>query len=307
MKNWQKLMIAAFIVIGANGCTAVKGFEDVEALNEFHAVGSPFTQALAAEYRNFSNYELDRMYDHPDALHFTRKGLAAAQGTPVLPEPVTDWNLSPEYILELGTARGELINILNSGAREIAPKEAAIAQVKFDCWVEQQEERWQKGDIAACKSRFYEALKALDLALHPAPESEIITAPPAVAADLAGQPASNTAVMKPGDAMYLVFFDFDSSVLGSSGEKVIEAVAGEISKQKLDGVTIVGHADSSGPQAYNSKLSLRRADAVKKALMARGVPEALIKTDGRGEDDLLVKTPDGVREPANRRAQITFQ
>jgi OOP family OmpA-OmpF porin len=62
------------------GCTAFSSFSEVDALNEAEAKGSPFTQTLAAEYRTYANTELKDMFDYPDALHFARKGLAAAAG-----------------------------------------------------------------------------------------------------------------------------------------------------------------------------------------------------------------------------------
>ena len=52
---------------------------------------------------------------------------------------------------------------------------------------------------------------------------------------------------------------------------------------------------------------MKRANSVRDALIERGVDATLIKVEGRGEDELLVQTADGVREPANRRAQITFE
>ena len=70
---------------------------------------------------------------------------------------------------------------------------------------------------------------------------------------------------------------------------------------------VVGHTDSSGSTRYNDKLSKRRANSVKDGLVARGVPAEWIREESRGESDLLVKTADNVREPANRRAQITLE
>ena len=87
-----------------SGCTAFTSFSEVEALNDAKPVGSPFTQSLATEYRDFSNNELKSNFDYPDALHFARKGLAAASGEAVLPEPVADWNLSEKHLQELGAA-----------------------------------------------------------------------------------------------------------------------------------------------------------------------------------------------------------
>ena len=69
-------------------------------------------------------------------------------------------------------------------------------------------------------------------------------------------------------------------------------------------ISIVGHADRSGSDAYNIRLSQRRAAAVGQALAAGGVPSDTISTSGVGESQPLVPTPDGVREPSNRRAEI---
>ena len=55
------------------------------------------------------------------------------------------------------------------------------------------------------------------------------------------------------------------------------------------------------------RLSVRRADAVKAELVRLGVPAANITTIGRGQEDLLVPTKDGVREPQNRRVEIQLR
>lgn len=113
--------------------------------------------------------------------------------------------------------------------------------------------------------------------------------------------------MKPEDAMYLVFFDFDQSVVGPGGANVLDAVAQEINGRNLNAVSIVGHTDSSGSNKYNDRLAMKRANAVRDALVKRGVNAAVLRVEGRGESELLVQTADDVREPANRRAQITFE
>ncbi|SKA31105.1 OmpA family protein, partial [Enhydrobacter aerosaccus] len=63
----------------------------------------------------------------------------------------------------------------------------------------------------------------------------------------------------------------------------------------------------SGPESYNMALSLRRANAVKDALVRNGVPATAISVVGKGEQGLLVPTADGVREPQNRRVVIEIQ
>ncbi len=71
-------------------------------------------------------------------------------------------------------------------------------------------------------------------------------------------------------------------------------------------VVLAGHADRSGSAQYNVGLSQRRADAVRSYLAGRGVADGAIRTEAFGESRPLVETADGVREPQNRRVEITF-
>ncbi|MBP2226899.1 OmpA family protein [Azospirillum agricola] len=103
---------------------------------------------------------------------------------------------------------------------------------------------------------------------------------------------------------YLVFFDWDKSVVTPAADRVIGDAVAAISKSGGARIHVVGHTDSSGSPAYNQRLSIRRADAVKKALVAKGIPAANVTTEGKGEGQLLVQTGPNVREPSNRRAQI---
>ena len=299
MKIFRGIAMAA-AVLAVSACSNFNQHSELEALNEVQAVGSPFTQALTAENRDFANREMNEMFDYPDALHFARKGLAAAGGEVVMPEPISDWNLLPHHMEELATARSRMIVAFDLGARDIAPQPAAIAQARFDCWIEQQEENWQNNDITFCKAQFMEAMAALEGMLGPVP----VKAPPPPA-PVAAMPEAEP--MRPEDAMYLVFFDFDSSNVGAGGHNVLDAVAEEAKSRSMNMIRVVGHTDSSGSKTYNSRLANRRANTVRDALTQRGVDASLIKTEGRGEDELLVQTQDNVREPANRRAQITFE
>jgi OOP family OmpA-OmpF porin len=296
MKNLRGISLLA-VIVALSGCNGYKSHSEVEALNQANAVGSPFTQALSAEYRDFANREQNIEFDYPDALHFARKGLAAAAGEVVLPEPVSDWNLKPEHIEELSAARASLVAALDRGARETNAKAAATAQSRFDCWIEQQEENWQTSEILSCKSQFADAMNALGGMIAPPADDAM---PPVTAG------AAPVTPMAPEDAKYLVFFDFDSAKVDAGGNSVLDSVAAEIAKQRVTGVNVVGHADASGPKSYNKRLSAKRANAVRDALAAHGIDAGLLAIDSKGEDALMVPTPDGVREPANRRVEITF-
>jgi OmpA-OmpF porin, OOP family len=69
---------------------------------------------------------------------------------------------------------------------------------------------------------------------------------------------------------------------------------------------VVGHTDTSGGVAYNLRLSERRAKAVADALVSLGVPGETMNIDWKGKTDLAVQTPDGVKEPLNRRTTIAI-
>lgn len=106
---------------------------------------------------------------------------------------------------------------------------------------------------------------------------------------------------------YLVFFDWDKADITPVSDKIIGDAAAAAGKVRAVSVHVIGHTDTSGTPAYNQKLSLRRADAVRKALTAKGVPAKLITVEGKGETQLLVQTAENVREPSNRRAQILIR
>ena len=73
------------------------------------------------------------------------------------------------------------------------------------------------------------------------------------------------------------------------------------------GVVLVGKADRAGSDQYNMRLSQRRADAVRDALIRDGVPRDRIETRWVGEREPPVPTPDNVREPRNRVVEINLR
>lgn len=293
-------LIAGIALLGA--CDLQK-FSEVDALNAVQAVGSPFTQKLTAEYRSYTNQQLEEG-DNADGLHFARKGLASARGDVVMPEQTDDWNIvSVAHLDELANGRARLVNVYDLGAREVQPDLSAVAQARYDCWIEEQEEHGTE-TVSFCKKEFLDALQQLEAALpgQLPPPAPAVEAPVAAPFDVdPSQP------IKTEDAVYLVFFDFDKSTIGAGANSVLDAVATEVKGRSLNVINVVGHADTSGSNEYNRRLALRRANAVRDALIQRGVDGNLLRVESRGEEDLLVQTPDGVREPANRRGEITFQ
>ena len=103
---------------------------------------------------------------------------------------------------------------------------------------------------------------------------------------------------------FIVFFNFDKSDLTPEAQAVIAEAAAAFASTGSVSVAVVGHTDTVGSAAYNLPLSQRRAASVKAGLVANGVPDGAISTDGRGFSEPLVATGPGVKEPQNRRATI---
>ena len=106
---------------------------------------------------------------------------------------------------------------------------------------------------------------------------------------------------------FMVFFDWDRYNLSQQALSTIQQAADTFRSTGSARITTTGHADRSGPDNYNMALSLRRANAVKDALVRDGVPAGAIQVIGKGETQPLVPTADGVREPQNRRVEIVLQ
>jgi iron complex outermembrane receptor protein len=105
---------------------------------------------------------------------------------------------------------------------------------------------------------------------------------------------------------YLVFFDFNKSDLTAQATQIVDQAASNAGPAKVTRLTVTGHTDTVGSDAYNMRLSRRRAESVAARLEKDGIPSSEIEIVAKGKRDLLVPTADGVREPQNRRVQIVY-
>jgi len=80
-----------------------------------------------------------------------------------------------------------------------------------------------------------------------------------------------------------VLFDFDRADVKADGKSKLDDLAGKVRGVNLEVVIAIGHADSIGSDAYNQRLSVRRAEAVKAYLVSRGIEANRVYTEGKGE------------------------
>ena len=105
---------------------------------------------------------------------------------------------------------------------------------------------------------------------------------------------------------YLVFFDFNKSDLTPQAVSIVNQAAANAGPAKVTQLTVTGHTDTVGSDAYNMRLSRRRAESVAAQLEKDDIASSEIQIVAKGKRDLLVPTADGVKEPQNRRVQIVY-
>jgi OOP family OmpA-OmpF porin len=105
---------------------------------------------------------------------------------------------------------------------------------------------------------------------------------------------------------YEVLFETGSAEIIPAGRAVVDQVIADAKVMPKARIVLTGHTDRAAPDGFNLGLSLRRAEAVRDALIAGGVSAELISVQGRGERETAVPTADGQPEQANRRVVIIF-
>jgi outer membrane protein OmpA-like peptidoglycan-associated protein len=105
---------------------------------------------------------------------------------------------------------------------------------------------------------------------------------------------------------YIVFFDFDKAAITPEAARVIQQAAAAAKSAGSARIDLTGHTDLSGSAKYNQVLSQKRGDAVKAQLAQLGIAADQIVVVAKGKSSPMVPTPDGVREPQNRRVEIVL-
>jgi OOP family OmpA-OmpF porin len=269
--------VVGLAIIGA--CSNADLIRDVERAQ---VSGDEFSRQLHSEYVALAKTE-EAEGDHRDSKHFALKAKTAAQGKPVVAD---DWHwrdirgTSDEA--ELKAARGELNEALESGAGTRSPKAAARAQRMYECWIQEAEEDSQPWDINQCRDGFKLAMAEIG----PPPQEE-----------------QKAMVAAPASKELTVYFKFDSDELVEDSRKELSEIMKNVEGNKPEAVQITAYTDLVGTEAYNKKLSERRAEKIEQLLKGAGVSS--VSTSAMGQSNPVVDTKKA--NQLNRRAVISYQ
>lgn len=106
---------------------------------------------------------------------------------------------------------------------------------------------------------------------------------------------------------FVLFFVENKDELTEESRRQFDRIKSEVARRPVPDVLVVGHTDAVGSHQVNDALGMQRAQAVRAALIAVGIPDADIQAISRGKRAPAVPTADGVAESRNRRVEIVIR
>lgn len=321
------------------GCVGDTTYDD---LNNLEPIGSPYSVALFKNYsylaRSFGseNAPQAQAFDADGSISLTgdentipsiasvyaQKALAAGKGDDeVMPE------IAPEGDVRAENLRIQLLHDLEDG-RDKAPEDAARAQADYDCWVLNRRVPALAKASQTCERSFTQSLAKLDREVQSSSDTDISDASASGAApDNASSSANGAAAdtsqattapsaptpppvqtatatqATPAPGTFTVLFAAKSAKLAIDQMAVVNQAITAARNGRQTHITVVGHCDN----AENSKrLALKRAEAVKAAMVALGARSEAVSATGVGKDEAIAQTADAAGQAQNRAAVITL-
>jgi len=203
----------------------------------------------------------------------------------------------------------------------VAPMSAVFAQSpattapgRIDNWRNVDGNVWKNGTREYCwRDNFWTPATAIaecDGALKPVVAEVAPPPPPPAPAPVAPPPPAPAPVVAPVPSSEKVtyaadaFFDFDKAILKPEAKTKLDDLVSKTKDINLEVIIAVGHTDSVGTDAYNDKLSVRRAESIKTYLTSKGVEANRVYTEGKGKKQPVADNKTAEGRAKNRRVEI---
>ncbi|MCA6217793.1 OmpA family protein [Ideonella sp. B7] len=199
------------------------------------------------------------------------------------------------------------VAMLFAAAALAAPLSSAFAQ-SVDNWRATDGTVWKNGTNELCwrDSNWTPATGVQGCDGVPAPAAPAPAPAAAPAPAPAPAPAAKPAAPTSEKVTYAAdtFFDFDKSTLKPAAKEKLDDLVSKTTGMNLEVIIAVGHTDSVGSDAYNQKLSVRRAESVKAYLVSKGIEKTRVYTEGKGEKQPVASNKTAEGRAKNRRVEI---
>ena len=237
---WTCLLAAA--LPGLSGCMPSMAMFNRSAENDLRILetsGEGFGALLAQEYQNLAVLEDEFMNDPDAAAHYAAKAVEAARGTTVWPDNPTQYKFPAAMTEDLAARYNMVLDALEMLPSEENANLLALAQTRYDCWLERAAEGRDEAEVSICRDM---VIKALGMMSVPAGRS----------------------------LTYTVTFPDDETLLDDQSMAAIEQAAQNWPDRPHWEVLLVGHT-AAGQGENDKRISMRRAVAVRNALAQQGV------------------------------------
>ena len=278
------------------------------AINYYTNSEEDFYNYLEKNYRTYGDYKREN-YDWKGARLFYKKANNIKNRKVVLPEKILR-NINMENFISKDLTYDQLVDmrdrmyliLKNNVAKIEYPEEVANLQFYYDCWILEGELYTKYSQIARCKQGFIDTLAYLEFKLLRLTTTE----KDLIQKEIDNEKIYTDVFIRP--KKYVIYFDFDSSVLTEDSSRVLWEFLKDV--KKVDGkyiVNVVGHSDRVGTKNYNQKPSERRTDTIKHYLIKNGIAKDIIKISWQGEVEPQIITSNDFKEDLNRRVTITIE
>lgn len=291
---WKKITVVAIAGLLVSACSGVGGLSDMKPK------GKAFEKALFKEYSKMASYESKQDRLDGNVAFFVERAKKAATGKAPSPQMISDRKIKGKYAKKLGPAYARVWAALDAKGSKLDAKNAAKAQVMYECWLRQAEKNQKKNKkMSSCMSSFYGAMAMVEGAIYNAKQKK--KKRKASSKKKVSKKASGPVRTK----YFIAFFDFGSSRLSKKAQISVESALGFAISKKSNSIAVTGHTDTVGSKKTNKALSKKRVASVLAMFKAAGFN---LKKDivdvSLGELDPAVASGDGKKEARNRRVVI---